>query len=724
MNRRSFLKVGTTLAGGLLVKGFSAPKAFANGDAAISPDNPLFFAEFLRDGTIHLRLGKHEMGQSAPTGVAMLFAEELGADWDSIRVSQMQLNASSKPFYDSPFGGTTGGSSSVSGLWDAMRNAGASVREMLIQAASDNWQIDQEELASEGGFVLHAKSGRKASFFELSKRVARLEVPESPALRHPNTFKIIGKSKPNARNRELSMAKLEYGIDKALPGMRYAAIIRCPVWGGALKSFDARAALRQAGVSEVFSFEGDFNGQDPFNAFRPGVAVVADSTWNAFKAKKLVEVEWDLGVNGRAGMDTITRSIAERDFIKSEATSDYGDPDAVFASSERIHEAVYESHFQPHAALEPLSGTATASGDRIEVWSSAQNPKACREEIAKALGIPEDGIVVNNLVAGGSFGRRANVDFVVEAAIVAHRLQGPVKVTWSREDDFSGDFYHPYKHSHWKASLDASGDLSALKSDFAILGAPDFWWALHAGFMPFGLKDQKVTGNMIELPVAVGAWRSVVEHLCAFSEDAFFDELAHKAGRDPYRYRVDHVRKAIERHASDDYWGQMLKRTLALLEMVPTKLDWAAPLPAGRGRGISISKFASTVVVQVAEVEVLKRDFRVKKVDAFVGAGLAVNPQLAENQIEGSIVWALSALKHGRLTFENGRMRESNFDEFELVRMDEVPEMKVHFLTDDGPMGGMGEPGVPGLAPAVLNAIFAASGKRLRTLPVDLEELA
>ncbi|MBD5778135.1 xanthine dehydrogenase family protein molybdopterin-binding subunit [Pelagicoccus sp. NFK12] len=723
MNRRYFLKVAGTLGGGLLVSGFLAGKEKKPAFAETAADSPWFFIELKPDGGLHLRLGKQEMGQGAPSGVAMLFAEELGMDWESVTVDQMELSAATSAFYQTPQGSVTGGSWTVSSLWEPMRLAGASVREMLIQVAAERLQVEPKSLEAENGAVVSVAMGVRIPFHELAAAAAQREVPAEPRLRDPASFKIIGKPKPNARSFELSTGRVPYSINKRLPGMRHAAIARCPVWGGRLLGFNADAALERPGVEAVFRIEAPEGITNPYQYYKPGVAVVADSTWNAFKACELLEITWEEGNNSNVNMDTLRQRIARKEFLKTELPSDWGDPETVLQAAAVTHEAVYETHFQPHAPMEPLNATATADGDSIVIWTSSQDIKRCCDSVAAALGIPVDKIVMHSCPCGGSFGRRSAVDYVVEAALIAHRLQGPVKLTWSREDDIAHDLFHPYERSVWKAGLDRKGDLSALAASYAITGSPDYWWLLHGGFMPYGLKDWKVEGNLLDHPVPTGAWRSVVEHIGAFPEESFIDEMAHLAGRDPLAFRLEQARKAVEQHGQDDYWGSILARVVRLFEKVEVTLDWRSPLPPNQGRGIALSKFGSTVVAQVAEVEVWEGDFRVNKVEVFVGAGLIVNPQLAENQIEGAVVWALSALKHGRFTLENGRILESNFDQFELLRMNEAPEIRVHFLQDDGPMGGIGEPGVPALAPAVLNAIFAATGRRLRNLPIESSAL-
>lgn len=724
VTRRSFLKVSTLIGGGLVLKAFWAPAALAQSAPAGAGASPWLLAEFRPDGTLLLRLSKMEMGQSAPSGVAMLFAEEVGADWDKVRVTQLSHDADTRALYDSPIGGATGGSSTVSAQWEPMRKAGASVREMLIQAAARRWDAPPDECEARDGAVIHRPSGRRAPFAELAEAAAALPVPENPGLKDRSAFTLIGKPKPNARNRELCSGAAPYGINVKLPGMVYAAIHRCPVRFGTLKSYNDVAARAIPGVLDVVVLPGHLPNETLFVESKPGIAVIADSTWAAFRGKQALVAEWDEGAYASANVDTLRERCARREFIKTETKNDFGDPEAAFAKASRIHESTYETHFQAHACMEPLNATARIDGDRVEVWSSTQDSKAHAEAIAGLLRVPVDKVTVHSLVAGGSFGRRIWLDFPFEAVLVAKAIGRPVKVTWTREDEIQHDYLHPYERSVWRASLGEDNLIDALTNDFGVVGAPSFWWILHWAYLPYGIPNHKVTANMLEEPVASGAWRSVTEHLGAFSEECFIDEMAALAGEDPYRFRLKHARRAVATFQGDDYWRRMTRRALDVLESVPRYVDWESPLPENRGRGLAISKFGSTVVLQVAEVEVTRGDFFVRKVDAIVAPGIVVNPQLAENQIEGAILWALSALKYGKLTLENGRIQETNFDRLQLLRIDETPEMRVHFLEDDGPMGGIGEPGVPALAPAALNALYAATGKRLRSLPVDRSALA
>lgn len=720
VTRRSFLKIGSLIGGGLVLKAYWLPAASAQGTPADAAASPWLLVEFSPDGTLLIKLSKMEMGQSAPTGIAMLFAEEVGADWDKVRVTQLPYAVETQSLYDSPMGGSTGGSSTVSSQWEPIRKAGASVREMLIQAATSQWNAPADECEARDGAVVHRPSGRRAPFAELASAAAALPVPQDPALKDRSAFTLIGKPMPNARNRELCAGAAPYGINVRLPGMVYAAVHRCPVRYGKLVSFDDAAARAVPGVIDVVSISGQPPSATLFVESKPGVAVVADSTWAAFQGKRALVAEWDEGEYASANVDTLRERCARRDFLKTEIKNDFGDPEAAFAKTKRIHEATYETNFQAHASMEPLNATARIDGDRVEVWTSTQDSKAHAQAIAELLGIPIENVTLHSLVAGGSFGRRIWLDFVFEAVLIAKAVKRPVKVTWTREDEIQHDYFHPYERSVWRAGLDDDNYLSALTNDFAVVGTPAFWWILHWAYLPYGIPNNKVTANLLKEPVATGAWRSVTEHLGAFSEECFIDEMAALAGEDPYRFRLKHARRAVATFQGEDYWRRMTQRARDVLESVPRFVDWEGSLPENRGRGMAISKFGSTVVLQVAEVEVERGDFFVRKVDAIVAPGIVVNPQLAENQIEGAIIWALSALKYGKLTLENGRIQETNFDRLHLLRIGETPEMRVHFLEDDGPMGGIGEPGVPATAPAVLNAIFAASGKRVRTLPAEL----
>ncbi len=723
ISRRSFLKIGTALGGGLLVKAYWVPSLdAAEKDAEIASDSPWFFAHFESDGSVLLELGKQEMGQSAQIGLAMLFAEEACLDWSRVRVSQVSGDKRTHAFYDSAFGQGTGGSATVSSLWDPMRKAGACVRAMLRQAAAQLWDVTVEDCAAKDGYIAHAESRRRLAYHELAAEAARLPVPTEPKLKDKSEYELIGRPVDNRHNDAIVTGQANYSSNVRLPAMAYAAVARCPVLGAKLVSIDDRAALEVPGVLGVHVIEGQPAGEDLFYDYRGGVAVVADSTWAAFEGKKALRLVWDEGQNGVANYALLRDRFARREVVRSEIKNDFGDTEAAFRDAAKTLDAVYETGFQAHAPMEPLGSVARVMDGQAEVWASTQSVPIIRSVVARALRLDVANVTVHSPMAGGSFGRRIWADFAVESAILAAKIGRPVKVTWSREDDFQSDYFHPYKISEWQGCLDAEGYISGIRLEYGVLGANSFWWILHWAYLPYGIQNVRTRAHLLEEPIPTGAWRSVTEHLQAFPEESFIDELAHLAGEDPYRFRLKHARRAVATFEGEDYWRQMTERALRVLESVSKISDWDQPLPQGAGRGIALSKFGSTVVCQIAEVEVKEEAYRVSKVVAIVAAGRIVNPQLAENQIEGAIIWALSAFKYGKLTFERGRIVEDNFDTYPIARIGETPELEVHFLEDDGPMGGIGEPGVPALAPAVGNAIFAACGKRVRSMPFTLSD--
>lgn len=720
MNRRSFLKMSSLAGGGFLVAlSFPRTKAEAAEISEVSSDSPWFYAEFQNNAEVFIKLGKQEMGQGAQTGLVMLFAEEAGLNWEQLKFGQIEYRKETQKLYDSAFGGTTGGSSSVSMLWEEMRLAGARVRENMIRAAAEQWGVPTSDCEAREGKVFESSTGRSVPFSSLALKACRFPFSENPKLKEPSEFQIIGKPVANKHEAAIVDAKAIYGSDVSLPGMVYAVIERCPVLGGRIVSVDESETLKVAGVLSVHILEGEEMGDQLLRGYPAGVAVVAESTWAAIQGRKRLQVEWEEGQNGKESYDTLRRRFHRRDFLKSEVKNDFGDTDAAFALASIKIEGNYETFYQAHAAMEPLNSTAVLRDGEVEIWSTTQNAKGSVEAVAEQLKIPIEKVVLHSLLAGGSFGRRAWSDYILESALLARELKQAVKVIWSREDDIRLDHFHPYKISKWEACVDDEGFISGFRGDYAVQGDPAYWWILHWAYLPYGIDNVRVMANLIPETIRTGAWRSVVEHLQAFPEESFIDEVAHRVGEDPYYFRLKHARRAVERFEGDEYWRQMTTRACDVFESVPRFVDWDAPLAGGVGRGIAISKFLSTVVLQIAEVEVSENGYKVLKVDAIVAPGLVVNPQLAESQIEGAIVFALSALNHGRLTFENGRVLEDNFDSYPVLRMSEMPAISVHFLEDDGPMGGMGEPGVPALAPAVCNAIFAASGRRIRTLPVQ-----
>ncbi|MDQ8204489.1 molybdopterin cofactor-binding domain-containing protein [Pelagicoccus sp. SDUM812003] len=723
VSRRHFLKLGAAAGGGLLVKAYWTPVSFANEATIINSNSPWFWAEFLADGSVSLKLSKQEMGQGVHTGLAMLFAEEACLDWSKVSASQANWDRGSRAYYESPFGVVTGGSSTIHTLWEPMRLAGAQVRDCFVRAAARKWKVDPQSCTAKNGYVLNQSSGESLSYHELSHKAKTFAPSESPELKPRERYELIGKSVSSRHNRAFVTGSANYASNVRLPGMLHAVVNRRPLLGSKLVSFDARETLNVPGVVDVVEISGDEESEGFVFGLAGGVAVLAESTWSAMQGARVLKVEWDMGENANASYDSVRSANERRDFIKSEVKNDFGDIETAFSTAVETVESSYENLLQAHGQMEPLTSTASFKNGNLEIWSSCQDMRGSVQYVARLLAIEEDAVTLHSALAGGSFGRLAWADYVGESALLSKMVGKPVKVTWTREDDMRCDYYHPQKISKWKGCLDSEGFVSGIWSEYGILGTPSYWWLLHWAYLPYGIDNVKVESNLIKQPIRTGAWRSVVEHMQAFPEESFIDELSYVAGEDPYRFRLKHVRRAVERFEGDDYWRQMGQRAKLVLESVPDFYDWDAPLGLGKGRGIAMSKFGSTIVCQIAEVDLGERDFTVERIVAIVAPGKVLNPQLAENQIEGGILWALSACKHGRLSFEHGKVKEDNYDAYPVLRFSETPELQVHFLEDEGPLGGMGELGVPATAPAVANAIYAISCKRLRSLPFDTNTL-
>jgi isoquinoline 1-oxidoreductase subunit beta len=719
MERRLFLKLSCLAGGGLLLKGY-LPAAESGKSALAAGQDPWFFARFDPDNTLHFTIAKHEMGQGSSTGLAMLFVEELGADWNRVRVHQGVLSQDTQEVFHSDFGRTTGGSGSIVTLFNPMREAGAAIREMFLQAASEKWKVNPKTCFTGEGQVVHRDSQRRLNFCELAEAAARESVPAKVVLKEERDFKLIGKSVPNLKNKELVSGAIPYGIDKCLPDMVFAAIRRCPVYKGTLVGYDDSVSRSLPGVIDIIPLEGQQLIEPDFST-QAGLVVIANSTWSAFQAKQALTVEWDEGPYSHANQDTLRETALKNQGTEGKVCNQYGDIDAAFQSTEKIHEARYESNLQAHACMEPLSTTALVKEGIVEVWATTQSPDRDASAIAQILQISIDKVIIHILPAGGAFGRRYHIDFIMEAVLIAKSIDRPVKLTWTREDTIQYDCFHPYVHANWRIGVDSENQPLAITQEYSeMVNRPGY---LHWSFLPYGIPNNRVVAHCIDPPVRRGAWRGVGEHSNCFSEEAFIDEVAYLLEQDPYRFRLERIRRVVESGSSDSYWGKIMQRALNVLKAIPLHIDWDAPLPGNYGRGMAMCKYRNSMIAEIAEVEVEPGDFHVRKVVAIVDPGIAVNPQLVENQIEGGIIWGLSALKYGKISLENGRIRQSNFHDLQLYRINETPEIEVHLLRSGDPIGGIGETGVPPIAPAVLNAIFAATGKRLRTLPIDRSQL-
>ena len=717
LDRRSFLKA-SIVAGGALMIGFnleSGARAAERYGAELEPAGdfqPNAFIKIAKDGKVTVTVGQVEMGQGVYTSLPMIVADELEVDWANVTYD---VAPADKAFINPAMGMQgTGGSSSVKGLFNPLRKSSAAVREMLVAAAAQSWNVAPDTCKAESGKVVHAASKRSIAYGELLDAAAKLTPPAEPKLKDPKDFKYIGKGMKRLDSPAKVNGSAVFGLDVKVPGMLYATILRCPVIGGKVKAVDDTAAKAVKGVTNVV----------PLGY---GVGVVASSYYAARLGRTALKVTWDDGAMAAVSSETIYASFAEAaDKEKGLVAGKKGDVSANKAGAVKTIEAVYWSPFVAHGTMEPMNFTADVRADGAEVWGGVQAQMLVQGVVAKTAGVPVEKVKVNTTLLGGGFGRRFEMDYVIDATVLSKTVGKPVKVVWTREDDMQNDFYRPATYNKMSAGIDAKGE-------------PVFWHhrvvndaiMARAGLaFGFVLKSDQLDESSFEgahnLPydfpnfqcdwvrkdtgVPVGFWRSVGSSHTAFSTECFLDEVAAAAGKDPVAFRLSLLAKH-PRHA-------------AVVKLAAEKAGWSNKPEAGVFRGIAVHESFGSYVAQVAEVSVSKAgQVSVKRVVCAVDCGQVVNPDTVAAQMEGGIVYGLSAALYGEITLKGGRVQQKNFTDQKSLRMNEMPKVEVHIVPSTEKHGGVGEPGTPPIAPAVVNAIFAATGKRIRSLPIRAEDL-
>jgi len=702
--RRIFLKAGAVVGGGLLI-GFHLPLANRAGEAEAAATEfvPNAWIRIDADDTVTLRVASSEMGQGVYTAIPMLLAEELECDWARIRVEMAPADKA----YINPIIGMqlTGGSTAVRAFWMPLRQAGAAARDLLIHAAAQTWKVKEDECRAESGIVLHETSQRKASYGELAAKAATLPIPSEVFLKEPGEFKLIGKSTPRLDTPLKVNGSAVFGMDVKLPGLLSAVVARCPVFGGKPRKFDATQAKRKPGVSQVLSIHS-------------GIAVVADSFWAAQQARAALVVEWDEGANAKLDSTAVRKQLEQALKKKGVNARNDGDAATAFKAAAKRIEAVYEAPYLAHACMEPMNCTAVVKKDSCELWVPTQNQTAAQLVASQITGLPPEKVKVNTTFLGGGFGRRGEQDFVAEAVQLAMATGAPVKLIWTREDDMHHDYYRPATLNRLGAALDKEGMPVAWRHEIAggsifsrvfpssIKNGIDNTSVEGAANLPYAIPNLQVTWAMENGAVPVGFWRSVGSSQNAYVTECFLDELAAAAGKDPYEYR----RALLAKHP----------RHLGVLELAAQKAGWGTPLPAGRTRGIAVAEAFGSYCAQVAEVSVEHGLVRVQRVVCAIDCGQVVNPDTVVAQMESGIVYGLTAALKGEITIKNGRVEQGNFHDYPLLRYDEMPEIEVYIVKSSENPGGVGEPGTPPIAPAVVNAVFAATGKPVRKLPIRM----
>ncbi len=709
LSRRTFLATSAVAGGGLLI-GLSLPgsmrRVFAQEAAPAPKIVPNAFIRIAPDDTVTILLKHSEMGQGVFTSLPMVIAEELECDWRHVRCEHAPADI---VYAHTVFRAQmTGGSTSTWESFDQLRTAGAAAREMLIAAAAAKWEVPAGECRAENGFVLHGQ--RRLRFGELAADAAKLRVPAAPKLKDPKDWKIIGRATHRLDSPVKVTGQAEFGMDVRRPGMLTALVARSPWFGGKVRSFRAEKAKAVPGVVDVMQIPS-------------GVAVLAENFWAARQGRNALEVDWDPG--SMAGHSTAAQLDDYRKKVRTPGAvaAKKGDFEAAFAKAAKTVEAEYEVPYLAHAMMEPLNCTAEVKPDSCEIWIGTQFQTGDQAAAAKIAGLKPEQVQIHTVFLGGGFGRRANPrsDFVAEAVHLAKASRRPVKVVWTREDDLHGGYYRPLWVSRLRAGLDAQGKPVAwahtLAGQSILVGTP------FSGMIQNGIDETSIEGaadapylesiadHQVELhspehPIPVLWWRSVGHSHTAFVVESFVDELAHAAGKDPVAFRRELLPAGSRRRR--------------VLDSAAEAFGWGKPLPAGRAAGIAVHESFGSAVAQAAEVSVDQGRIRVHRVVCAIDCGPVVNPDGVEAQMQSGIVYGLSAALYGEITFRDGQVQQSNFHDYPVLRLHEMPRIEVVIARSDEKMGGAGEPGTPPIAPAVANAVFALTGKRLRTLPLRL----
>ncbi len=710
LSRRLFLKAGAAAGGGLIL-GFSLPRSLGAQPAAGPKYPPEAFVRIAKDGAVTVIAGKAEMGQGVYTALAMLLCEELECDWSRVRVESAPV----APVYNHTVFGVqmTGGSTSTWSSWEQMRTVGATAREMLIAEAAERWEVEPASCRAKGGVVTHMPTGRKLGYGELAEAAARRQPPASVKLKEEREFTLIGKPTRRLDTPGKLDGSAVFGLDVRRPGMLTAVIARPPVFGGRARRVDAERARSVRGVKDVVEVPS-------------GVAVIADGFWPAHKGRAALQVEWDEGDGASLSTASLRKLFADLAKTPGLVAKREGPAvDEALARAARVLEAEYEVPYLAHAMMEPLNAVVELREGACEVWTGTQFQTVDREAAAKAAGLKPEQVQIHTTLLGGGFGRRANPvsDWIVEAVEVAKRAKAPVKVVWTREDDIKGGYYRPAFYDRIAGGLDPDGNPVAWRHTIvgqSILAGTSFEAMLvrdgidgtsveGAANLPYAIPSLHVELHSPRVGVPVLWWRSVGHSHTAFVTECFLDELAHAAGRDPVALR----RSLLAKHP----------RHLGVLELAAGKAGWEKALPKGRARGIAVHESFGSFVAQVAEVSIIDRAVRVHRVVCAIDCGQALNPDTIAAQMEGGIGFGLSAALHGAITLKDGRVEQSNFHDYPVLRMDEMPAVEVHIVPSREKPGGAGEPGTPPIAPAVCNALFALTGKRIRRLPIRPEDL-
>jgi isoquinoline 1-oxidoreductase beta subunit len=704
LTRRTFLKVSTAAGGGLLICGYVP--GIGRDVSAAGIFEPSVWVKITADDTVTMTLTMLEMGQGVMTSMPMLVAEELDVDWTRIKTEW----APADPRYGNPnFGGQqlTAGSNSVRGMWKVLRESGATARAMLITAAAATWGVPENTVSTEKGEVVHRASGRRLKYGGLVDKAAALPVPKAVALKDPKDFHVLGQSLPRLDIPGKVNGTAEFGLDVKRPGMLVARVVRCPVFGGKVASFNPDKAKAVPGVRHVVQIS-------------TGVAIAADNYWAASKGAQALEITWDEGPLAKLSSAEITRTYAELAQQPGKVARNDGDTAAALKGASKSVERVYEVPFLAHACMEPMNCTADVRADRCDVWVPTQGQTASQQAATAASGLRADAVHIHPTFLGGGFGRRGEADFVTDAVETSKAIGKPVKVVWTREDDIQHDYYRPVTYVRMWGAVDGSGKPVAFMQRMVqqslmkrIGGLPpngvDFISVDGSASLPYDIPNVRIEYTETDPGIPFGFWRSVGASVNGYVVEAFIDELAAASGEDAFEFR----RKRLTKHP----------RHKAVLELVAEKSGWGKPLSPGHARGIALMEAFGSIVGQVAEVSVTNGTVRVHKIWCAVDCGWVIHPDTIKAQMEGGTVYGLTAALKGEITIQNGRVVQRHFNDYQMMRHNDTPEVETHIVASAETPGGIGEPSTAVAAGALVNAIAAATGKRIYRLPIRAEQL-
>ncbi len=694
-NRRDFLKVSTAVSGGLML-GFWLPEKSPLGAQTPSVKRLNAFIHIAPDDTVTFQIHKAEMGQGTVTSLPQLLAEELDCDWKHIRTEF--------PGVEPEYGPVMGvyGSLSIRTTWQPLRRAGAAARAMLVEAAAKQWTVDASQCRTENSFVINTVTNARLSYGSLADAASKIPPPANPALKDPAKFRLIGTSPKRLDTAGKVNGKTGFGIDVRRPGMLYATLLRCPVFGGKAASFDASKAKAVPGVKQVVEISN-------------GIAVVADNTWSAMEGRKVLEVKWNEGPRAINSTASLRKMFADLAAKPGAVARNEGDASAALTAASKKIEAVYEAPYLAHATMEPLNCVAEVRPDGCDVWASTQIQSAARDIAAMITGLPKEKVKIHTQYLGGGFGRRGGADFIGEGVEIAKAVNAPVKLTWTREDDMQHDTYRPGSYTKFAAALGADGMPSAWTARVACQSFQGLRNGVDGAAVegvvdvPYAVPNIHVDYHNPDTGIPCSYWRSVGYSHNTFFTESFIDEVAHLAGKDPVEFR-----RALL---------QSKPRLLGVLNLAAEKANWGKPLAAGRYRGVAIVNNIGSYNAQIAEVSFEKGKIKVHHIVCAVDCGIVVNPAIVEAQIQSGIVYGLSAALKQAITFERGRVQQANFNTYDPLRIDEMPVVEVHLVKSTEAPGGIGEASTPTVGPAVANALFAATGKRVRVLPIKPADL-